>query len=240
MAQKLGRWLAVSLLLSQVWCKRPSRTETTHATGRESPGGQSSSVAGKTVDSLGTRVVNGSGALHPALGGHPPSYWYEQGQRALSNQAPLPAEAWGGRFRYRTHIRGPVERPCLCQDRGGACEAGPVVRGLTWSRIPWARRANGQLEASVELVGVLSNEALTLTELPHRPPPVNEEETLKRFPLPCERPGQGWQTTDPSHAREEDQQAAIAYAEKQAEHSATWTTWDSFLTRRARSPAQKS
>ncbi len=131
--------------------------------------------------------------------------------------------------------------PCLCQDRGGACAAGPVVKGFAWSSVPWARRINGQLEASVELVGVLSRGALTLTEPPRRPLPVNEEETLTRFPLPCESPAQGWRIRDPHRVGGEDEQAAVKYAEKQAEHSAIWMYWDPLLTRaeRASSPHQK-
>jgi hypothetical protein len=30
----------------------------------------------------------GSSALHPALGNHPPSYWYEQGQRPSGAETP--------------------------------------------------------------------------------------------------------------------------------------------------------
>ena len=242
MPHNLSRWLAASLLLSQLACKRSSGPETTRATAGEAPHEQNSAVAGKRLDAPDTeRVVRGLSALHPALGGHPPSYWQEQLQRPSSTEGPVPEEAWGGRFRYRTHIRGAIGAPCLCQDRGGACEAGPVVKGLTWSSVPWARRLNGQLEASVELVGVLSRDALTLTEPPRRPLPVNEEETLTRFPLLCESPAQGWQIRDPGRVGREDKQAAVEYAEKQAEHSATWMYWDPSLTRaeRTRSPPQK-
>jgi hypothetical protein len=231
MAHDLYRWLAVSLVLSQLACTRPSGPETTRAAAGRAPQEQSAAVAGKPP-----------ATLHPALGGHPPSYWHERAQRSASTVAPVPEEAWGGRFRYRTHLRGAIGTPCLCQGRGWVCEAGPVVKGLTWSSIPWARRVNGQLEAPVELVGVLSKGALTLTEPPRQPPPVNEEETLTSFPLPCERPAQGWQMSDPNRVRGEDQQAAVTYAEKQAEHSSTWLHWDPLLTRaeRARSPSHKA
>jgi hypothetical protein len=110
-----------------------------------------------------------------------------------------------------------------------------------WSSIPWVRQAYGQPEASVELVGVLSPRAFTLTQPPLRPAPVNEEETLAHFPLPCESPPHGWQTRDPGRVAREDEQSAFAYAEKQAEHGGTWIHWDPLLTRaeRARSPSQK-
>jgi hypothetical protein len=242
MTRRLNRWLAGSLLLSQVACKRPSGPETTHAAGGEAPQEQSSPVAGRGLGAPDTKdIARGSSALHPALGGHPPSYWHEQGQRPSSAKAAVPEDAWGGRFRYRTHIRGAIGTPCLCQGRSGECETGPVVRGLMWPSVPWARRANGQLEASVEVLGVLSRGALTLTEPPRRPLPVNEEETLTRFPLPCERPAPGWQIRDPRRVRDEDEQAAITYAEKQAEHSATWIHWDPLVPRaeRARASSQK-
>ena len=186
-------------------------------------------------------MVTGSSAWHPALGGHPPSYWHEQGQRPSSDEAPVPEEAWGRRVRYRAHLRGVLGSPCLCQDRSGACEAGPVVTGLTWSSIPWARVPYGQPEASVELVGVLSPTALTLTQPPVRPAPVNEEETLVHFPMPCESPPQGFQIRDPGRVGGEDEQAAVTYAEKQAEHGGTWLHWDPSLTRaeRARAPSKK-
>lgn len=241
MARNFSRWLAGSLVLSQLACERPNGPEITHAAETRTPQGRSSSVAERAGAPDTKGVVSGSSALHPALGAHPPRYWYEQGQRPSSAGAPVPDEAWGRRFRYRTHLRGAIETPCLCQDRGGACEAGPVVRGLKWSSMPWARRVNGELEASVELVGVLSSQALTLTDPPRRPAPVNEEETLARFPLPCESPAQGWQVTDPRRVRGEDEQAAVTYAEKQAEHSGTWMYWDPLLSRaeRARASAQK-
>jgi hypothetical protein len=240
MPHNLSRWLAASLLLSQLACKRPSGPETTRATAGGAPHEQSSAVSGKRLGAPATEGVVSS-ALHPALGGHPPSYWQERLQRPSSTEGPVPEEAWGGRFRYQTHIRGAFGTPCLCQDRGGACEGGPVVKGLTWSSVPWARRLNGQLEASVELVGVLSRDALTLTEPPRRPLPVNEEETLTRFPLLCASPAQGWQIRDPGRVDREHEQAAVEYAEKQAEHSATWMYWDPSLTRaeRTRSPPQK-
>ena len=242
MTRTVSRLLAGSLLLTHAACTRPSTPDTTQVAGGAAPRGQSSSIAGKQLSAPDTGdITQPSKALHPALGGHPPSYWKEQAQRPPNAEVPLPEEAWGGRFRYRTHIRGAIVAPCLCQDRGGVCEAGPIVKGLTWSSIPWARRVNGQLEASVELVGVLSSGALTLTERPRRPPAVNEEETLARFPLPCETPAQGWQIRDPGRVGREDEQAAITYAEKQAEHSATWIRWDPLLTRaeRARSPSHK-
>lgn len=93
----------------------------------------------------------------------------------------------------------------------------------------------------MELVGVLSPGGLTLTEPPRRPVPVNEDETLAHFPMPCERPAAGWQVRDAGRVRSEDEQSAFAYAEKQAEHAGTWLHWDPSRTRaeRARSPTQK-
>jgi hypothetical protein len=69
---------------------------------------------------------------------------------------------------------------------------------------------------------------------------VNEEETLGHFPLPCESPAQGWQIRDRGRVGGEDEQSALTYAEKQAEHGGTWMHWDPLLTRaeRARSPSK--
>ncbi|HKO53074.1 MAG TPA: hypothetical protein VJV79_35435 [Polyangiaceae bacterium] len=242
MADTVRRSLAGSLVLLHMACSRPSRPETTGVAGAGASPGQNPSAAGERLRTPDTEdVMSGPSGSHPALGGHPPSYWHEQGQAAASPEAPVPGEAWGGRFRYRTHIRGAIGTICLCQDRGGACEAGAVVRGLTWASVPWARTVNGQLEASVELIGVLSSGALTLTEPPRQPPAVNEAETLTLFPLPCETPAQGWQIRDLRRVGRQDEQAAVTYAEHQAEHAATWIHWDPSLSRaeRARSSSQK-
>jgi len=237
MAHAFCRWLAGSLLLAQLACDPPSGPKAKRAAAGQPPLAQSAAAAGKRLGSDAEGLASARSALHPALGGHPPSYWHEQKQRASSTGAPIPAEAWDGRFRYRTIIRGAIGTLCLCQGRGSACEAGPIVEGLKWSSVPWARRINGELEASVELVGVLSSRALTVTQPPQRPLPVNEEETLTQFPLPCPSPPEGWQVRDASRVGREDEQAAIAYAEKQAEHSATWMHRDPMLNRaqRARS-----
>ena len=135
----------------------------------------------------------------------------------------------------------PSARPACARIAAGHAKPGPVVRGLTWASVPWARTVNGQLEASVELIGVLSSGALTLTEPPRQPAAVNEEETLTLFPLPCETPAQGWQIRDLRRVGRQDEQAAVTYAEQQAEHAATWIDWDPSLSRaeRARSPSQK-
>jgi hypothetical protein len=70
---------------------------------------------------------------------------------------------------------------------------------------------------------------------------VNKEETLVNFPMPCESPPQGFHIRDPGRVGAEDEQAAVTYAEKQAEHGGTWLHWDPSLTRaeRARSPSKK-
>jgi hypothetical protein len=228
MARSIVRLLGGALLLLQAACGRAGGSETKGASPYQSPSVPSSSAAGKLPS------APHSAALHPALGGHPPSYWQEQGQRPVTDEASIPEEAWGRRFRYRTSVRGTIGTPCLCQGRGFACEEGPVVRGLTWARIPWARKVNGELEASVELVGVLSRDALTLTEPPRRPPRIDEAETLTSLPLPCEKPAEGWRVRDPGLVGSEHEQAAGTYAEKQSEHSATWFSWHPSITRAER------
>jgi hypothetical protein len=96
------------------------------------------------------------------------------------------------------------------------------------------RTVNGELEASVELVGILSKDALTLSEPPRRPPRIDEAETLKSLPLPCEKPAEGWRVHDPGLVASKDQEAAGTYAEKQSEHSATWLYWHPSITRAER------
>ena len=228
MARSIVRLLGAALLLSPAACGRGGGSETTRATPNQSPPVQSSSLSGKLPS------APGSTGLHPALGGHPPSYWQEQGQRPVTDELPIPEEAWGRRFRYRTSLRGTIGTPCLCQGRGFACEPGPVVRGLAWASIPWARKVNGELQASVELVGVLSKDALTLTERPRRPPRIDEAETLTSLPLPCEKPAEGWRVRDPGLVASEHEQAAATYAEKQSEHSGTWLHWHPPITRAER------
>src|SRR6187402_372618 len=186
MTRSVSRWLGGALVFSQFACGRGGGSDTTRAGGEPAPQLQGSSVARKVPGAPpASAVVPPTGGLHPALGGHLPSYWHDQGQRPVTDQAPIPEEAWGRRFRYRTSIRGAIGTPCLCQGRGSACEPGPVVRGLTWASVPWARKVNGEREASVDLVGVLSKDALTLTEPPRRPPQIDEEETRTSLPLPC-------------------------------------------------------
>ncbi len=235
MARSFNRLLAGALLLLQCSCGRVGGVDATRDSGTPSPQGRGSSVPGKLPPAHSAHgAVTGSGGLHPALGGHPPSYWQERGQRAVTDGAPIPEEVWGRRFRYRTSLRGTIGAPCLCQGRGFSCEPGPVVKGLTWARIPWARKVNGALEAYVELVGILSKDALTLTESPRRPPRIDEAETLTSLPLPCEKPVEGWRVRDPRLVAGEDEQAATAYAEKQPEHSATWLHGHPFVARAER------
>jgi len=100
------------------------------------------------------------------------------------------------------------------------CQGVPVT-GLDWADVPWAESAGDTTWAAAWLVGTFDGETFTLTRPPAEPEPA-EAIDEDPFATPCPEPAGGWVVTDPALATEEAFEAALMYAEAEADYSALW------------------
>lgn len=145
--------------------------------------------------------------------------------------APTPTSATTGEeTRYEATsivLESPSHGPQLCL--GGVEESyppqcgGPDVVGWDWDAVDGEESANGTTWGSYTVTGTWDGEALTLTEPPIEPQPVQRpDEDRDRFATPCPEPVEGWAVLDPDTTSDAAMEAAIEYARAQPEVGGVW------------------
>ena len=231
--------LAFGSVLVMAGCQRSSSAPA-GSQGRPVSAAAPTATGPTPVNAPSTEGVDASvPTLHPALGGHPPSYWFEQANQPVNSPDSVPNEVFGRQLMlYRAAVGGDLSQLCLCPNREGKyvgppgrtqCKAYPV-RGLTWASIPWARKGYRGLEAYVEFLGMLSPDGFEVRGRPRRPPPP-EDSVVMRYPFPCEGQPDARRRRG-TRVGLDDENAAMEYAEKQPEHSITYVHWFPGVTRK--------
>lgn len=144
-----------------------------------------------------------------------------------TNTASAPGPEEVQRYTVTTMVlESPDHGPQLCL--GGVLESyppqcgGPDVVGFDWADVDDEESARGTTWGNYALTGTWDDDALTLTEPPAPPEPVEPDHSVDPFASPCDPPAGGWAVVEPSTATEDGMQAAIEYARAQPEHAGVW------------------
>ncbi len=125
-----------------------------------------------------------------------------------------------------TVLESPDHGPQLCHTVMTSLPpqcGGPDVVGWDWADVDGEESANGTTWGSYRVVGTWDGERLTLTEAPGEPSEGEGEAPAEQdLSTPCDAPDGGWAIEDPATATGTGRDAAVNYANEQADFGSAW------------------